>query len=240
MCCAMSLVCPSIATHRTCQFWELSEPVNIAKTRVSHQVWSAYCNLIPLFQNKRRGMLSSGIVLLHDNARPHTTDATKRLVKRFRWEVFDHPQSSARTWLSVIFISFFVWNGRRKTTFWHNELQISVENWLKAQAAGFYGEGIGNLVPGLHLRQHKHERRYTSFTHTFIRTTWIWKDDYDGQMIFGDLMGLNFLTFVLQVRKNPQKTSPRKLVPTEVEPGPAACQGACYRLLHSCGQYFLN
>ena len=28
-------------------------------------------------------------------------------------------------------------------------------------------------------------------------------DDYDGQMIF-----------VLQVRKNPEKTSPRKLVPT--------------------------
>ena len=35
-------------------------------------------------------------------------------------------------------------------------------------------------------------------------------DDYDGQMIFGDLVGL---TFVLQVRKNPEKTSPRKPVP---------------------------
>ena len=38
--------------------------------------------------------------------------------------------------------------------------------------------------------------------------------DYDGQMIFGDLVGLSFLTFVLQVRKKPEKTSPRKLVPT--------------------------
>ena len=42
-------------------------------------------------QNKRRGMLSSGIVLLHDSVRPHTAAATKRLLKRFRWEVFDHP-----------------------------------------------------------------------------------------------------------------------------------------------------
>ena len=39
--------------------------------------------------------------------------------------------------------------------------------------------------------------------------------DNDGQMIFGDLGGLKLLTFVLQVRKIPQKkTSPRKLVPT--------------------------
>ena len=35
MCCAMSLVCPSIATHRTCQFWARSEPVNMPKTIVS-------------------------------------------------------------------------------------------------------------------------------------------------------------------------------------------------------------
>ena len=33
-------------------------------------------------------------------------------------------------------------------------------------------------------------------------------------MIFGDLVGLSFLIFVLQVRKNPKKISPRKLVPT--------------------------
>ena len=39
-------------------------------------------------------------------------------------------------------------------------------------------------------------------------------DDNDGQMIFGDLGAYSFPTFVLQVRKNPEKTSPRKLVPT--------------------------
>ena len=32
MCCAISLACPSIATHRTCQFWARSEPVNMPKT----------------------------------------------------------------------------------------------------------------------------------------------------------------------------------------------------------------
>ena len=37
----------------------------------------AYCETVRklrwAIQNKRRGMLSSGIVLFHDNARPHTT-----------------------------------------------------------------------------------------------------------------------------------------------------------------------
>ena len=46
--------------------------------------------------------------LNHDNTQPHTAAATVRLLKRFRWEVFDHPPSSARTWLPVIFISFLV------------------------------------------------------------------------------------------------------------------------------------
>ena len=49
-CCAMSLVCPSIATHRTCDFWARSEPVNMPKTIVSRQMWNAWCNLIPLIR----------------------------------------------------------------------------------------------------------------------------------------------------------------------------------------------
>ena len=32
MCCAMCLVCPSSATHRTCQFWSHNEPINMPKT----------------------------------------------------------------------------------------------------------------------------------------------------------------------------------------------------------------
>ena len=39
-------------------------------------------------------------------------------------------------------------------------------------------------------------------------------DDNDGQMIFGDLGGLKLPDICLMVRKNPEKTSPRKLVPT--------------------------
>jgi hypothetical protein len=42
-------------------------------------------------KNKRLGMLTSCVMLLRDNARPHTTACTRALPERFSWELFDHP-----------------------------------------------------------------------------------------------------------------------------------------------------
>ena len=142
MCRTMSLVCPSIATHSTCQFWAHSEPLNMPKTIESPAKCGVHAVIWFLYSEQSTRNVVLSIVLLHDNARPHTAAATKRLLKRSRSEVFDHPPSPARTWLPVIFISFLVWNGHRRTTFGHNALQTNVENWLKVQVAGFYDEGL--------------------------------------------------------------------------------------------------
>ncbi|GFY30962.1 uncharacterized protein TNCV_1629351 [Trichonephila clavipes] len=40
--------------------------------------------------NKQRGILSNGVLLLHDNARPHTSRKTRELIESFGWEVLDH------------------------------------------------------------------------------------------------------------------------------------------------------
>jgi hypothetical protein len=57
-----------------------------------------YCDTLKklhrAIQNKRRGMLSRGVVMLHDNARPHTAAATQDLIAKFGWEQFDHPPYS--------------------------------------------------------------------------------------------------------------------------------------------------
>ena len=42
-------------------------------------------------ENKRRGMLSRGVVMIRDNTRPHTATATQNLITTFGWEQFDHP-----------------------------------------------------------------------------------------------------------------------------------------------------
>jgi histone-lysine N-methyltransferase SETMAR len=39
-------------------------------------------------------MLTSGIVDLHDNARPNTAARTRPLLAHFDWELFDHPPYS--------------------------------------------------------------------------------------------------------------------------------------------------
>jgi transposase len=45
-------------------------------------------------QNKRGGMLTPGVVLLHDNLRPRTVARTRSLLEHFNWELFDHPPYS--------------------------------------------------------------------------------------------------------------------------------------------------
>ncbi|PNF25373.1 hypothetical protein B7P43_G10916 [Cryptotermes secundus] len=45
-------------------------------------------------KNKRSGMLSAGIVFLHNNARPHTARWTSSLLQEFSWELYNHPPYS--------------------------------------------------------------------------------------------------------------------------------------------------
>jgi histone-lysine N-methyltransferase SETMAR len=45
-------------------------------------------------QNRRQGILSSGVMLRHDNARPHAAARTQAMLKEFGWEVFEHPAYS--------------------------------------------------------------------------------------------------------------------------------------------------
>jgi transposase len=45
-------------------------------------------------QNKRRGMLTYGVVLLHDNAGQHTAARTRVMLEHFNWELFDQPPYS--------------------------------------------------------------------------------------------------------------------------------------------------
>ena len=41
-------------------------------------------------------------------------------------------------------------------------------------------------------------------------------DDYDGQMISGDKYGLNFPTFILQLRENPRKNLNQEIHPSGI------------------------
>ena len=44
--------------------------------------------------SKRPGMLLDGIILLHDNARPHTVNLVRDKLERSGWETVQHPPYS--------------------------------------------------------------------------------------------------------------------------------------------------
>ena len=83
---------------------------------------------------------------------------------------------------------------------------IYIVFWPHKDMEGLPVWGISSM-PGPSPRQHRHERWYTPSTHSFVVTRRIWKDYYDGQMIFGDLRGLKLSDFCLTCeekrRKNP-------------------------------------
>lgn len=98
-------------------------------------------------QNKRRGMLTSGIVFLHDNARPHSARRTTALLESFKWDVFNHPPYSPDLAPSDyhLFMHMKKWLGSQRFDD-DEELKDAVTGWLKAQAGDFYAEGISKLV----------------------------------------------------------------------------------------------
>ena len=108
--------------------------------------------------------------------------------------------------------------------FWPHKNMESLHGWVISP------------MPGPPPRQHKLERQYTPSIHPFIPTRRIWNDDYSGQMIFGDLVGLKFPDICLTGEEKTRKTSPRKPVPT----GDRTRARACYHLLHSGGHKWIK
>ena len=60
---------------------------------------------------------------------------------------------------------------------------------------------------------------------------------YDGHMITGEGCGTNFLTAVLRLRENPEKTSTRKVTRPGIEPVTASLEVTMLPLDHSGGPY---
>lgn len=112
---------------------------------------AAYCDTLTklrrAIQNKRRGLLTSGVLLLHDNARPHSAIQTQNLIRSFGWEQIDHPPYSPDLAPSDFHLFRYLkefLGGKRFET--DDEVKETVEDWLSSQAADFYDIGIKKLV----------------------------------------------------------------------------------------------
>lgn len=110
-----------------------------------------YCDTLSklrrAIQNKRRGMLTTGVILLHDNARPHVANRTQDLIRKFGWEQFEHPPYSPD--LAPSDFHMFLQLKKHLGGVRHdddNEVKTAVLDFLSSQAAEFYDSGIQKLV----------------------------------------------------------------------------------------------
>ena len=95
--------------------------------------------LKPEVGSKRRGQLSKGIVLLHDNARLHTAAHTVETLHKLNFEVLAHPPYSSDLASSDCHLFGSLkeaLRGRRFTS--DQELKEVVRAWLAAQPKTFF------------------------------------------------------------------------------------------------------
>ena len=86
-------------------------------------------------------MLTKGVVILHDKARPHTAARTNDLIKLFNWEIFDHPPYSPDLAPSdyYLFTKMKVWLATQRLHT-NEELMDGVNIWLHNLAVPFFDE----------------------------------------------------------------------------------------------------
>jgi hypothetical protein len=100
-------------------------------------------------QNKRRGMLSCGLCLLHDNAWPHSAHITTAFLEKFKWDILNHLPYS----LDLVPSDYHLFLRLKKHLAGKKvdgeEVQEEVLTWFKGQAADFYDLGIQKPVPRL-------------------------------------------------------------------------------------------
>jgi hypothetical protein len=104
------------------------ETLKTAKGHSEQKEWNADC-----------------VVLLHDNALPHTAASTRALLENFNWE-FDYSPYSSDFTPSDYHMFTYLKNWLRSQLFNDNdELTEGVKMWLSSQVAEFFDTGIQNL-----------------------------------------------------------------------------------------------
>jgi hypothetical protein len=92
-------------------------------------------------------MLTSGIVRLHEKARPDTAARTRKLLEQFNWELFDHPPCSPDTAPNDYHLFTYLNNWLGSQHLNSNEMMEGVNAWLRSQATDFFDTGIQKLIP---------------------------------------------------------------------------------------------
>ena len=102
--------------------------------------------LRPAILSKRRGRLTQGVLLLHDNARPRTAHLTINTIWQLNWEVLKHPAYSPDLAPSDFHLFGPLKNALRGQFAADDEVKEAVHDWLRSQPQTFFSNGIKKLT----------------------------------------------------------------------------------------------
>jgi hypothetical protein len=134
-------------------FWDVNGPILVHFQEKGQTVTSArYSDMLvnelkPAIRLKLWGLLSKRVLLLHENAHPHTAAHTVDTLRALKFEVLKHPPYSP-----VLVPSNFHLFGPMKEHLWgqkfadDNKIMEVVQSWLQATPKNFFLEGIRKLV----------------------------------------------------------------------------------------------
>ena len=103
---------------------------------------ATYCDMLqrepkPAIRSKRRRKLSKEIMLLQDNARPHTAAHTLETLKQLKWEAMEHPAYSPDLVSSDFHLFGLLKNALPGRRFSCNDVKAVVHQWLRTQQKHF-------------------------------------------------------------------------------------------------------
>jgi len=98
--------------------------------------------LKPAIRSKRRGLLSKRVLLLHDNARPHTDAHTVDTLRGLKFEVLKHSPYNPDLAPSDFHLFGPMKGHLRGHKFAdYDEVMEAVQSWLKATPKSFFSRG---------------------------------------------------------------------------------------------------
>ena len=106
-------------------------------------------HLRPAIKSKRRGLLSTGILLQHNNTRPHTARSTVATIQDLSFECLPHPLYSPYLAPSDFHVFGPLKEAMGGKSFRSDEeVQQVVYEWLHSQPKDFFSRGIHALPKG--------------------------------------------------------------------------------------------
>jgi hypothetical protein len=142
LCCVLRLIIPPVVKFALLStFFMLKNPSSEMYCKTLKKLHRA-------IHNKKCGMPTSGIVLLHDNVCLHTVARTWALLEHFNWEPFDHHPYSPDLTPSNYHLFTYLKNWLGSQCFNNNEeLMEGIKTRLSSYAADFIDTGIQKLIP---------------------------------------------------------------------------------------------